>query len=237
MIIDCHNHLGTDSDGGSQTEIELFSRMEEAGIDRAVCFPFSGTNEEMIGASYKILYIAKKERRIIPFCRFDPQQITRAKLRELLGAGFRGVKLHPFAQDFVADDTTLDWIYTELEKKRLPVLFHSKQFHDGSHPRRIIAVAKQHPRLPIIIGHFFGDDPSTAELCKPLLNVYSEISISGRALRIRQIVKEGFDRLLFGSDSPYDDPEAQLLKLKKSGLSFQEFTRIVDTNPRLLFCL
>lgn len=45
-IIDAHNHLGgpDKGDGMSQGPDEIIARMDAAGIDKAVVFPFNDTN-------------------------------------------------------------------------------------------------------------------------------------------------------------------------------------------------
>lgn len=216
MIIDFHNHIGKDVDGGEQTVDDLLTSMHTYNIDYAVVFPFSASPEEMIQQSVKLL--KAHHPKIIPFLRLHPEHSTKEQLITLLDKGFKGVKLHPEAQKFYPHVKELDWFYQELQRRKLPVLIHCKKSDTYSKPEFLLTIARKFPQLPVIIAHFFGDCFVTMKESVALPNVYSEVSIFGRTLRVNQIVQQGFTRLLFGSDSPYDDQEAALLKVTKAKL-------------------
>ncbi len=231
MIIDFHNHLGTDKDGEIQDFKELIESMSKYDIDYSVVFPFKVG--DLVVESLKLLDISKKYPQLIPFLRFDPGQMNLDKLRTLLDNGFKGVKLHPESEVFYPHKG-LDWLYTELEERKLPLLIHCKKSDIYSKPEFILAVARKYPGLPIIIAHFFGDCFTTMKESLALNNIYSDVSIFGRTLRIKQMVDKGFDRLIFGSDSPYDDQEAALMKVTKAKISDKDKNMILSDNAKKL---
>jgi predicted TIM-barrel fold metal-dependent hydrolase len=69
-------------------------------------------------------------------------------------------------------------------------------------------------------------------------NLYTDISINSRTLRINQAVnKYGFRNLVFGSDIPYDSQGVALLKIKEAGLSKEDEDLILGGNAAKIFGL
>jgi hypothetical protein len=236
MIIDFHTHIGKDADETAYSLDELYSDMKTAGITKSAVFPFSTGDKELISESIQLLDAAKKDARLIPFLRFNPNTVQKEELKKLLSMDFAGVKLHPNSQSFLPSSPEFFWIYEMIEKKSIPLLFHNRVLSgDTSDPKHVIEVAKQHPSLNIIIGHFFGDAFSIIDSAKKLENVYTETSIYARKQRLRHIVlDQGFDRILFGSDAPFDDSQVALLKITKSGLPKQVIDKILYENAESL---
>ena len=237
MVIDFHAHIGKDKKGEEHSVKELLERMDETGIEKSVVFPFNCSDHELIRESKIILEHSINNSRLIPFMRFNPNTITKEELQALLAMGFKGVKLHPSAQNFMPNNEKFFWIYEMIEKKRLPILFHSRMISgELGNPEHLLAVAKQFPNLKIIIGHFFGDLFSIIPKVKKYPNIYTETSIYARTLRIRNVVEQqGFTRILFGSDTPYDHPEVAIKKIKHSGLSEENINKILKGNALSIF--
>jgi hypothetical protein len=231
MVIDIHCHVGSDADGGEMSFDNLRNSMNRWGIDKSVVFSFSGSNDQMVRQSLDILEKSKNCDWVIPLLRVDPKVIGKDDLVSLLDKGFKGLKLHPSGQDFIVDDEEICWIYKLCEERGLPVLIHAAAKHNGSHPRRIVSLAEKFPSLKIIMAHFFGDDVDIMELGGKYPNLYTDISINSRTLRINQAVnKYGFRNLVFGSDIPYDSQGVALLKIKEAGLSKEDEDLILGGN-------
>ncbi len=233
-MIDFHNHIGKDTDGGEQTFNELVSKVERYGIDHAVAFPFSNPDDELINKSLKILEKSKREERIIPFIRVNPTSISKDRFDNLLSMGFKGVKLHPESQKFFPYQKDVFWFYERVLEKELPILFHSKCLTKYSDPDNILKVAEKYPKLKIVLAHFLGDSSKLIIDPPKLKNVYTDISIRGRTLRLKQFFEKGFDRVLLGSDSPYDNPEISIMKVKKSGLNKKDQEKVLSKNAEKL---
>lgn len=236
MIIDCHCHVGVDRDGESLSFTGLKEKMDENGIVRAAVFPFSTDDESLIAQSLEILEFSKENDWVIPFLRFNPATMDTETLSNLLDMGFWGVKLHPSAQSFVLDDPRLMPLYEVLSHRKMTVLFHCMAHQDASSPRRAISIAKRFPDMRVIIGHFFGGDLSIMEEVAACKNVYTEISISCRTLRLNHsFSKWGFDRVLFGSDVPYDSQKVAILKVNEAELTPEQRDRVFFGAAKELF--
>jgi predicted TIM-barrel fold metal-dependent hydrolase len=231
MIIDFHGHIGKDLDGGVLNLEDLKKSMDRWKINKTVVFPFSGNHQEMIKESLEILERSKEINWIIPFLRFSPKEILKEELISLLDKDFKGIKLHPKGEDFEVDDQDFLWIYELCEEKSIPILIHSGTDHKGSHPKKILNIARKFPELKIIMAHFFGNGLKIMEEASGYKNLYSDISIHARTLRINQAVYEySFKRLVFGSDVPYDSQGVALLKINESNLKEEDKELILHKN-------
>lgn len=235
MIIDFHVHLGKDKfDGGAQTVEELLLSMKNSGVTHSVVFPLNDDPDKLIEHSLDLLKKSKEHDGLIPFLRLNPLLINKPDLKQLLDKGFKGIKLHSQAQEFFPDNPELEWFYKEIQNRKLPILFHSKESSKYAKPCFILKVAKKFKELPVVIGHFFGDNLSLSEEYLSLSNLYCETSINSRTLRIKQFVEKGFERFLLGSDSPFDSQKVAILKIREAGLEEKQIKLILEENARKL---
>jgi predicted TIM-barrel fold metal-dependent hydrolase len=236
MIVDFHCHIGKENNFESQTFDELKKKMIQNGVDKSVVFPFSRNDNSLISDSLEILEYCKKDNSFIPFLRFNPKTITYGKLNELLNMDFKGVKLHPRSQNFIIDDNSFFWIYSELEKRSIPVIFHCKSVENESDTNRVLNLASKFTNLKIIIGHFFGDNFSLIEELKKFPNVYTETSVYLRTFKLNKIMElQDYKNILFGSDEPYDSQKASLLKVRESKLSKENEDLLFYKNAMTIF--
>jgi predicted TIM-barrel fold metal-dependent hydrolase len=64
--------------------------------------------------------------RIIPFPSFHPHDPEfPERIRQIKTEGFRGVKFHPYYQDFIIDDNRLFPVYEQLCEANLIVVMHT----------------------------------------------------------------------------------------------------------------
>jgi len=226
MVIDSHNHLGGPDrgDGRSQSPDEILSRMDKAGIDMAVVFPF---NEEDTGVSFSRTntYVAdaagKHPDRLIGFCRIDPNCGVGAMeelVRSVRGLGLKGIKLHPSSQKFSLDNPALLDILGAAEEMGVPALFDTGK--KESPPSGIAKLAARFPRLPIIMAHMnLLDETVRAAEAAPNIIVGTTGYFNVRGLG-RAIEELGAERFASGSDSPYIKMEDELGKfMRVPGLS------------------
>ncbi len=203
--------------------------MKEYGIGASVVFPFDDRGD-LVEASLNLL--KHKSSSIFPFLRFDPKSVGPERIRELLGRGFMGVKLHPRAQDFDPLDRKYYPIFSEIEEAGKPLIVHTrKEQTPYSDPDRIVRLADDFPDLSIIVGHFAFCSSVAIDYIKDRRNLYLETSIASSNVVIRLIARKiGVSKIIFGSDSPMSDQEIELLKIKKSGLDEKEKERILSGN-------
>ncbi|NIA03520.1 MAG: amidohydrolase family protein, partial [Nitrospirae bacterium] len=165
IVIDAHNHLlGPDKgDGMSQSAEEIITRMDAAGVDISVVFPF---NDEKPGISFSrsndLVHIAMKQHpdRLIGYARLDPNYGDAAirEAKRCIELGLIGIKLHPKAQQFSIDDPTVYKIaeYVADVSPDIPIIFDN-----GKHasPNKLIGnLAAVFPDVTFILAHMRGGD-------------------------------------------------------------------------------
>jgi hypothetical protein len=169
----------------------------------------------------------------------DPTDLesTRDELRRATGApGVVGVKVHgewsgtPTASRAMAD------LFELLARYGRPVKIHNAG--DGW-DEALGAIARRHPRLPIVVAHGGLGTPSVegARLAASHDNVYLEWSSSFAHLPTvrRALAIAGPDRLLWGSDAPLLDPAFVLGTYRDAGLPADAEDRVFWSNAATLF--
>ncbi len=218
MVIDVHNHLGEDVDGAVQTVEMLLAKMRVNGIDRAVVFPFNDVDPGVCfsKANDRIAQACSEHEELIGFCRVDPnceeaavEEVERC-VREL---GLRGVKLHPRSQSFYPDDPEAVRVVEKAADLSVPVIVHTARGEPFSDPVRVGRLAEEVPDTPIIMAHMGKEQGYDAAIrvAEEHENAYLEVSlVKDPAVIERAAERVGEERILFGSDSPYGSPAAQL---------------------------
>jgi predicted TIM-barrel fold metal-dependent hydrolase len=172
----------------------------------------------------------------------DPDML--ARLDAIHAAGFKGIKLHPYYQDFLLDDERLMPLYARLAERGLLLVCHTG--FDVAFPRirrcdprRIRAVCDRVPTLKFVATHL-GAWEDWDEVEKHLLgrDIFLEISYSlevmppDRARRL--ILAHPEDRVLFGTDSPWQDQSAALDRLRALDVGDSRFRAMTEDNASLL---
>ena len=138
--------------------------MEKCGIEGAVCFAPFNHQTERVGITInqnKWLYEEiKNEKNLIGFgtINFDIGSINE-QVKEIKELGFKGIKVHPAAQEVKVDGRELFEVYAEAEKQGLFLSFHT-----GLHWHRIKEysmllfdeVAYNFPNLKFSMEHVGG---------------------------------------------------------------------------------
>ncbi len=242
-----------------EASVEALLRAEqEAGIDRFVLLPVTGRPDRVAELNQWVADQARRHRQIIPFgsliARSDALEADLALLMDL---GLQGVKIHPLLQrlDILSPEAHRMWRL--LEEAGLPVVLdsmsvegmvrykpHLHAFAGAAQgyetgPDRIAAVAREHPRLPVIAAHM-GSLFGWARL-EPLLecpNVYFDLSFVSGILPdeavTRAIRRKGPDRILFGTDAPWRTPAEELRWFEQLPLDGAERADISSRNLEAL---
>ena len=154
-------------------------------------------------------------------------------------SGLKGIKLHPDSQGFAIDDERLFPLYDRLQGK-LPILIHcGDKRYDYSHPKRLLRVLNEFPKLQVIAAHLGGWSVFDEGFC--LLKdkaCYFDISSCMSFMSAKQIVKYirgyGADRILFGSDFPLWDPVKEVELFLSLKLRTEEQERIAFQNAEFI---
>ena len=169
------------------------------------------------------------------------------ELSRIKALGLRGVKFHPDYQGFMIDDESVFPLYEKLEQLGLVTVFHAgwdPLSPDLVHApaERCANVAKTFPNLKMVLAHFGSlglYDETEQYLAGKFANVYLDTSCSRGYLDPKQarriIDAQGPDKIILGSDYPWQTTEDALCFLSEIGLSDKEREQICYTNgARLL---
>jgi len=246
LIIDAHVHIGElgqkSKHFGSTprrfTAEDMIQLMDSNRVDVVVANCIGRLlDEHDFEARNKIVSasVSKYPDRIVGFVRVNPwvsncvQQMKMA-IREW---GFKGLKLHPIAESFQANDEIVYPLMEEASRLKIPVQIHSHQ--PGSQPALIGDLADRFPDVTIIMAHMgmalYKDAIFVGRKCP---NVILETSAQPWTHRISKTVVDtlGATRLVFGSDAPLHHQEIELKKVQMASLSDGELRLVLGENMK-----
>lgn len=129
-------------------------------------------------------------------------------------SGLLGIKIHPDTQLFNIDDERLFPMYKFIQGK-MPIMMHTGDpRYDYSHPRRLVRVLENFPKLEVIGAHFggWGVQSMAYDLLKDK-NCWVDLSSSRQFMSEADFLKYidlyGADRVLYGTDFPLWDPKEE----------------------------
>lgn len=217
----------------------LLEDMNKCGVDISVVMPIATkvTQYKTINSFAKSI----QTNRIISFASLHPyQENVDGVLCEIEKNNFKGIKLHPDYQGVRADDEKFIYLVRKATEKGLYVTIHSGE-DTGIKPPFCGTVDKMKTLINkvddsfLILAHMgaFNQWDEVEELFSDT-NAYFDTSVVSRFIDINQykriIEKHGADKILFGSDSPWESPVDTLEFLRKSGVSDEEVDLITYKN-------
>ncbi len=243
MVIDFHTHAFPDSlapkaiaaltaDIDAKTYHDgtvsgLLASMDRAGIDKAVICSIA-TKPSQYAPIFDWSMSIRTDR-IIPFPSVHPADSgLEEKIRTIAEAGFPGIKLHPYYQEFTLDEERMSVVYRTAERLGLVIVCHTG--FDIAFPRNRIAdpartarVMQGFPNLKFIASHFGGwedwDEVMTHMAGKKIyMETSYSLEIMEKAKALAIIGKHPADYLLFGTDSPWADQKDAVRLVKELGL-------------------
>ncbi len=240
MIIDAHIHFGPNLKRWADpigplfrlaSVDDLLKLLDREGIDAAVIVPPRWFGGSFFDPNYEAANnaiaeaVQKHPDRLVGYCRVNPNWSHKAVAeveRCLGGLGLQGLKLDPEWESFFP--TNEDLVYPLLEKAqghKVPVMFHTG-YYPGE-PALLIELALAFPKLPIVMGHMGGRLTSDAIIAaKKAPNLFLEAS--GNIYYLSDTIKAvGADRVMYGSNAPFDFPKLHLEKLDRTpGITSRE---------------
>jgi hypothetical protein len=198
----------------------LLSSMDNCGIEKSVICNIA-TNPAQFQS---ILSWCKKIRseRIIPFPSFHPYDPEfRDRIETIRREGFKGIKFHPYYQNFVIDEDKLLPVYEKLCDENLILVMHTGfdfafPLTRIADPEKISRILEMFPSLKLVTTHLgawkLWEDVEHYLVGKP---IYMEISFSLDFLHVHDAVRNIFSNhppeyILFGTDSPWTSQEETL---------------------------
>ncbi len=240
LVIDSHCHMGPyfnfhipDNDAGSMVEV-----MDRLGIKMACTSPHVGiTPDFRMGNHIAAEAMKDYPGRFFGYITLNgnyPEEIP-GEIKRCYSMGMRGFKLHPSLHGYPADGENLKPMWEFANEEGLPVLSHTWAGDRTCSPSILGKLAEQYPNVPVILGHsggtLAGYDESI-EVAKKRKNVFLETCCSSVLYgTIERFVREvSADKILFGSDMPFVNANAQIGKILYARISDEDKRKILGLN-------
>lgn len=218
---------------------ELLADMDKNDVDISVIEPIATKPTQHKSINDFALLV--RSDRIISFGSLHPYgDNIDYELCELLEKGFIGIKLHPDYQGVEADDERFIALVKKATEKGMYVTIHSG-LDLGVYPPnkgtvdKMVRLLDKVDESRVILAHL-GAFNQWDDVEKYLVKrrAYFDISVVSRFVSVSQyrriIENHGTDRILFGSDSPWESPKDTLEFLIKSGIDGDDLERITHIN-------
>jgi predicted TIM-barrel fold metal-dependent hydrolase len=252
LIIDAHAHLGPAFQTRPPmlpgvTGEQIVRILDDAEIDKACVFAPAWEGAEFVDPGYekanRAIYFAVREHpdRLIGYCRIDPNQIQQAE-KEMVRChdeyGFKGLKLHPLWEHFLPSNTKIIRpILRRCQEYGWPIFWHAG-YYPTCEPALFFGIAGEYPRVNHILAHLaYAHTLDAIILSQEYANVFLETSGNSTAQAIGATATAvGPEKLIFGSDLPFTQPEDVIMKIKlQPRLSAQDLDLVMGGNmARLL---
>ena len=264
MIIDFHVHFYPDrlaprvmqqlsaasglkpvTDG---TRDDTLQKMKEWGVDKAVLLPVA-TSPNCDGSNKFALDSACDQ--LIPFAAIHPDTPEPESLLERLQQqGFKGVKLHPQYQGADIDDPRFVRIIKACAKLKLPVIFHAGVDPGLPSPwraapdaiLRLLHQVEGLPGLTLIAAHLGAWDMFD-EVEEKLVghDIWMDTAMLHGYIDPEQLYRiirrHGWQRILLGSDSPWQSGADAVADITALGLPKEQEQAILGGNAAALLGL
>ena len=244
----------------------LLASMKEAGVDYSVNVPVMTTVEQVEKINGSLIRQREElfARGIITFGGIHPDYDNfKEELRRLKQCGIPGIKIHPAYQNVDLDDMRMIRIIDYASELGLIVLTHAGidigindhnycsvshilKVIDRVHPPQFVLahmgnwgcwedVERDLAGAPVWLDTAFAvgsitPDPSQEK--KP----YLEENLSNEDF-VRICRKHGMNRILFATDSPWQDQKDYIGRIRSTGLDQQELEQVFSENAKRLLSL
>lgn len=217
MLVDVHAHIGNlSADAARPARVALYAGT--CGLDAvlvsnrdAAAEPRGAANRDEADANAECLSMCRAQPRLVPLYwvrvgQFDshPDTMTGALATEL----FAGVVFAPSANRYEIDHAALAPYLAAIERSGRPALFCITD-HPGGAANRVLDLATQYPRVPIVLCCCGGSPEGRAAILdaagqarkRKTADLYVDTS-QADADGIRTAIQTlGADRVLFGTDA------------------------------------
>lgn len=242
---------------------QLIESMRKSGIDYSVNLPVmtSPAQVEKINGGMIDQREAMLSQGIVAFGGMHPDyEDYKAELRRLKNGGIKGIKLHPAYQNIDLNDPRMLRIIAAASEEDLIVLIHAGvdigiYDHDYASVAHILQVVKEVAPTKFVCAHMGGwgrwDDVErdlagapvyldtafaigaiTPNLNAPHPPILSENLTNDQFERI--VRKHGCEKILFATDSPWEDQSDYIRRINATALTAEEKTAILGENARKL---
>lgn len=255
-VIDAHLHYGADPAIAEQLIMStlvygdpdsLVKTLDKYNIQQCLLLPpdrilnpprdveYKEANEAVARA------VAKYPERVVGAMRLNPlfgEEFVWENIRYYSQEkGFRAIKMLARV-DFYNPSSlkVMGPVFEAARKYNMTILFHS------GHPSRDLPSlqsygAKHYPDVKLVIAHMGLHDflQETIIACKEIPNVYADMS-QAWPYDVKTFVRAvGADRLMYGSDGPFQSPWVERLKVEECDLTDDELEMIFHKNAERIY--
>lgn len=224
----------------------LLASMAENGVDKSIVLPIA--TKESQTPSINRFAAGVQSDRLLSFYSLHPMQANwEAILEEIAAIGGKGIKLHPEFQFADVDSPEMIRILRKAADLHLIVVLHAGKdigMPPPVHctPAQLARALDAAPEVCVVAAHLGGwrmwDQVEECLVGRPL---YFDTAFVADYLPkeqyLRIIRNHGVDRILFGSDSPWETPARTLEGLQTLGLTAEEMGKITHWNAARLLGL
>lgn len=226
-------------------ENSLAESMERCGVDMSVVLPVAtnplkcdSLNEYAFSINKKY---EEKNQMLLSFAGVHPYAPDLEDLfKKIVDMGFKGIKLHPDYQGFFFDDPMCKKTIELAEKNNLVTVVHSgldygyvTEIHCT--PQRILDVAEDLKPKRLVLAHL-GANSLWYDVEKTIcgLGLYFDTAFINPRINDEQFVRivraNGAEKILFATDSPWNDQKKDIDFIAGQNLSQNEKDMIFSKN-------
>ena len=244
MIIDAHAHCGIQDQSPPQDLENYLSYIEGSAIQGVVVFPpvmeiyyrydadFTDTSEwrrRRKRANQYLLTLSKPDFEVIPYF-----FIWNDFAIELLTPQHKGIKWHRHSGEPVYhyDDPRCKQAIDEIRRRNMPIVLE-EEFSNTV--RFINEIALEVKIIIPHLGYLNGGYEKIRDFGlweKP--NIYADTALASPSQIKDYINRYGYERIMFGSDFPFGDPQRELAKVLHLNIPQEDKELILSLNLRRL---
>jgi predicted TIM-barrel fold metal-dependent hydrolase len=226
---------------GTGTPQDLRGRMSAYGITKSVLLPLAKGESAVSSLNDWILSVSGNG--LVPFGAVHPfMENMEEELDRLESRGIRGVKVMPLLQEFYPDDPRCQRLYEALIERKMILVTHAgRDPLDREEifgiPERFARTIECYPDLKLELAHLGGLrmwDDVRKYLLPARKNVYFDtayVSFYMKKKEMAELIRDiGTNRVLFGSDYPWEEPGRAAEIIKNLDLSSQQMESILWRN-------
>lgn len=169
-----------------------------------------------------------------------------AEVERIKSLGLYGLKFHSEYQNFRPDEERMMPIYRKAAELGIIVVFHGgwdpfSRDEILAVPRSFANIAEKIPEMKIVAAHLGGMklfDEVEDCIAGKFENIYLDTGILADFIEDEQLLRiirrHGAERILFGSDAPWDNPLKEIQMINKLPLTEDERRKIFYQNAEKL---
>jgi uncharacterized protein len=198
---------------------DLRRMMQAAGVAGSVLLPLAKGREDVSSLNDWILSVSEESKELTAFGAVHPfMPDLETELDRLAAAGIKGVKMMPLLQEVYPDDPRCCRLYEALIERNMILVAHAgrdpldRQEIFGT-PERFARTVECYPDLRLVLAHLGGLrmwDDVRGHLLPAGGNVYFDtayVSFYMGPEDMLELIRDiGPERVIFGSDYPWEEP-------------------------------